>query len=331
MKFSTPFNLYSRYSYKIDQLIINYHKDLKSLQGFLEDHHDQRIVLSFDKLQQIDENLLTILSSYVIDYPNLFLRIPTYNKIISDKLVELKIPFFTKDYISSWDELYTALQRPVTDVYIVEELGFALDKVAAAAHAKNIQIRVFPNVAQSRSEIPAIKQFFIRPEDLNAYEPYVDIYEFYRVNSSTNTDVLYEIYQHDQKWFGDLSEIISGLNESLDSRFMLNEFGASRVSCERRCFKGGRCQICDRIYKVSKELREAGIITTPPIDLNTQTEYDENAYKQAKQHTDELMQKMKTMLHIDDDPIEQTPTVIDEVDNKPKDIIENMHDKLITN
>ena len=66
--------------------------------------------------------------------------------------------------------------------------------MAAAAHVKNIQIRVFPNVAQSRSEIPAIKQFFIRPEDLNAYEPYVDIYEFYRVNSSINTDVLYEIY-----------------------------------------------------------------------------------------------------------------------------------------
>jgi hypothetical protein len=36
-------------------------------------------------------------------------------------------------------------------------------------------------------------------------------------------------------------------------------------------------------------------------------------------------------LCIDDYPIEQIPTVIDEVDNKPKDIIENMHDKLITN
>ena len=44
-----------------------------------------------------------------------------------------------------------------------------------------------------------------------------------------------------------------------------------------------------------------------------------------------VLEKMKTMLHIDDDPIEQIPTAIDEVDNKPKDIIETMHDKLITN
>lgn len=332
MKFSMPFNLYSRYSYKVDQLIINYHKDLKALDGFLEDHKNQRIILAFNSNNQIDKNLLTIISNYIPVHSNLCVRIPTYDQAIVDQLQELKIPFFTNDYVASWDELYTALHRPVTDIYVVEELGFVLDKVAAAAHSKNIKVRVFPNVAQSRSEIPAIKRFFIRPEDLSFYEPYVDVYEFYTADAKINTDVFYEIYSQDQKWFGDLNEIIIGLKTSFDSRCILNEFGKQRTTCDRTCFKGGHCQICDRIYEVSKLLKEADLMTIPPIDQKEESEYDEDAYEAAKQHTDELLQKMKTMLQVDDNQTTDTPTQVPApIEEESKDVLEQMHDMLSNN
>lgn len=37
----------------------------------------------------------------------------------------------------------------VKDIYIVNELGFELDKIAEIAHKENINIRIIPNIAQS--------------------------------------------------------------------------------------------------------------------------------------------------------------------------------------
>jgi hypothetical protein len=48
--------------------------------------------------------------------------------------------------------LYEYLDYGVTDVFITEQLGFEVDKVAEIAHSKNVQVRAFPNVAQSQYE-----------------------------------------------------------------------------------------------------------------------------------------------------------------------------------
>lgn len=46
--------------------------------------------------------------------------------------------------------IYALIDRKVSDIYIVEELGFDLINVANVLHKNNINVRIFPNVAQSK-------------------------------------------------------------------------------------------------------------------------------------------------------------------------------------
>lgn len=65
-----------------------------------------------------------------------------------------------------------------TDMYICEELGFSLLKISKILHDNNVKVRVFPNICQSSfPETESIKTFFIRPEDIIFYAPFVDVFE----------------------------------------------------------------------------------------------------------------------------------------------------------
>ena len=126
---------------------------------------------------------------------------------------------------------------------------------------------MFPNVAQSSWEgTAALKKFFIRPEDVDAYEPYIDTFEFwddsdeYRNHQKHMNIVLHHIYAIDKKWFGKLNEIIYGLDCDIDSRFTIPRFAEMRIKCNKKCMKGGSCNICDNIYDLSKTLEKAEIM-----------------------------------------------------------------------
>ena len=147
----------------------------------------------------------------------------------------------------------------VSDVYIVEELCFEIDKVAEIAHSEGVNIRVFPNVAQSSwNDSDGITKFFIRPEDVYLYEPYIDVLEFF--NSRKRENTLYKIYAIEKKWFGQLSELIVGLNDDIDSRYIASEFGDKRRACRKNCVKGGKCRICDRVVALSQVLEKNNLI-----------------------------------------------------------------------
>ena len=132
----------------------------------------------------------------------------------------------------------------VTDLYIAEQLGFELDKVAEVAHSNNVRIRVYPNVAQRLSKrTSALKSFFIRPDDIRLYENYVDVFDlFYYNEEKQQQNVLFDIYAKDKKWFGRLDELIIGFDNNLDSKYVIPRFGEKRIKCGRQCLKGRKLQ-----------------------------------------------------------------------------------------
>ena len=151
------------------------------------------------------------------------------------------------------------LEYGVSDVYIVENLCFELDKVAEVAKKYNAQVRVFPNVAQSKfTDTSALKKFFIRPEDLDAYNEYINVIEFYNVDNKIDT--YYEIYAIDKKWFGKLNEIILDFNSDIDNRYIIPRFVEKRIKCGKKCLKDGYCQRCDNIEQLSFTLEESELI-----------------------------------------------------------------------
>jgi len=264
MKYCLPYNKYTYDNDLIndaDEWSIDYNPEDKTLLAFLDKYKDKRI--NFRILDKIDiKDTLGI--NFIVDlqkeYPNVYIQIPLYNKEIVEILKEHEIKnYFFSDYVNNIDLFYLLINSGVSDIYIVEALGFELDKLSSIAHKNNVRIRVFPNIAQAlKAEIPDLKKFFIRPEDIQDYEDFVDICEFYYEDKKCLN--YFHIYKDLKEWYGDLGEIISGLNIKLDSRYMLPRFGEIRAKCSKKCFKGGNCHICELIEETAGTLEEKRII-----------------------------------------------------------------------
>lgn len=159
--------------------------------------------------------------------------------------------------IDNWDELLGFCDLGVSDVFITGELGFDLKRVSDIVHEKGISIRAYPNVCQERWDRGrnGVKSFFIRPEDIEIYDKYIDIVEFY--NAEDKQNVLYEIYFHMQDWDGNLQEIIYGLKRPLNSYYIMGEkFAERRAVCQRKCLKGERCQTCNTLIELGETIQK---------------------------------------------------------------------------
>lgn len=263
MKYCLPYNEYTYNNDLIngaDEWAIDYNPNDKTFFQFLELHKDKRINLRlYDKIDITEPLGANFIKDLQKEYPNVYIQFTNYTKEVMEVIKghEIKNYFFSL-FANNIDIFYLLINNGVSDVFVTEALGFELDKLSKVAKEKNIQIRVFPNMAQAIDEdIPDLKKFFIRPEDLQDYENFIDVCEFFYEDARCLN--YFHIYKEKQEWFGDLSEIISGLNIKLDSRYILPKFGELRSRCGKKCFKGEPCHICDLIAESAQTLEEAGI------------------------------------------------------------------------
>lgn len=259
MKYCVDFTKDFKYLDKVDELRININSNTKQNPlPFMAEFPDKRIIID---AEVVSDYLIRSLATVRKEHPelNFTVAIKYKDKKHIEDFKEKDIPFFFSNFVADWDKLQGFLSFGVTDMYIVENLGFELDRVAAILHERGVKVRVFPNMSQSSYlETPALKQFFIRPEDIEVYDPYVDVCEL--VGGKKQLSVYYKIYAMDKKWFGPLREIIIGFDNDLDSRFVLPPFAARRIKCGKRCFKGLPCNICDRIASAAKTLEDNNLL-----------------------------------------------------------------------
>lgn len=92
-----------------------------------------------------------------------------------------------------------------------------------------------------------IKGTYIRPEDIQYYEEYVDTLEFYS-EFNKQEETLFKIYKNDKKWPGNLKLIIANLKSDVDNRGLPEEFGKIRVQCRQNCMRNGACNFCETAF-----------------------------------------------------------------------------------
>ena len=247
---------------KIDEILITYNKTDTTLLDFLEKYNDKRIIIAINDFNSFKEtNEINIFKSIKEAYPqyNFVLRFSEIDEETLEIVKKYSIPFFMRKFVNDWDTFIGFINLGVSDIYIVETLGFEINKCGEIAHQNNINIRVFPNVAQSQyKNTPDIKKFFIRPEDTIEYESYVDVYEF--ICDIEQEETMYNIYNKDKKWFGELKEIIVGFNDDLDGRYIIPRFAQARISCGKKCLKNGLCNTCQTVKDLSNTLKEHDIV-----------------------------------------------------------------------
>lgn len=266
MKYCINYSNKSHIIDKVDEILIRYDKNkiLELFTQFIPAHLNQRVIVQLIEENNIDtivNNLKKIISIYNENKDIKFdIQLPFYNQKFMEELKDTNLKYFFKAAANSWDKFTGLISQNVSDIYITDELAFELDKVAEIAHKNNIKVRIYPNVAQSRwDKLSDILKFFIRPEDIEMYEPYVDVCEFYG-DKAQQIDTYYKIYQEDKKWFGDLQEIIIGLDSKIDSRYIIPRFAEKRIKCGKDCLKGGKCEMCKRILDLSEQLENAHLI-----------------------------------------------------------------------
>ena len=279
MKYCINYSNKSHIINKVDEILIRYDKNkiLELFTQFIPAHLNQRIIVQLieeDNIDTIVNNLKKIISIYNENKDIKFdIQLPFYNQKFMEELKDTNLKYFFKVAANSWDKFTGLISQNVSDIYITDELAFELDKVAEIAHKNNIKVRIYPNVAQSRwDKLSDILKFFIRPEDIEMYEPYVDVCEFYG-DKAQQIDTYYKIYQEDKKWFGDLQEIIIGLDSKIDSRYIIPRFAEKRIKCGKDCLKNGKCEMCKRILDLSEQLENAHLI----VQIDKEKEEDKNA------------------------------------------------------
>ena len=240
-----------------DEFTITYSNRNDVLIDFLEEFKDKRVNLTIEK--QLTDSELKLLKTISDSYPNLFLRFEFYNYDYTENICESGVPYFFARHVNNWDEFLGLIDLGVSDIYVVEDLGFELESVAKVAHENNVRIRIYPNVAQSQwKDTPDFKKFWIRPEDIHLYDGIVDVCEFF--GEPKHMPTLLKIYKEDKKWLGALKDLIIGLHTTIDNRLINFEFfGEGRINCGKKCLKGNACRRCDRVVELAKTLEKVNL------------------------------------------------------------------------
>lgn len=174
------------------------------------------------------------------------------------KLANKNIPFFFYKSPKNWDEFFGLLNLGVSDVFISQQMGFHLRNLHEIAKTARVQIRCYANICQNTwsESTGQITDFFIRPDDVDAYSQVVDVLEFY--DSVDRQNIYYDIYFKSKKWDGNLQEIIKGLKVKVNNYYILgSEFAERRIGCQKKCLKGRRCQLCYRLIELADSLESS--------------------------------------------------------------------------
>lgn len=222
----------------------------------------------------IDYIDINVLYDLIELYPNkkFVIRIPRGEEIIWDELMVFntkcnltlaiedlhiakqckhdRFKFFWAYPITSYYELQGVLKLGVSEVLLGAPLYFDL----TLKDLKDVKVRLIANLCYD-DYIPrenGIYGTYVRPDDVKAYEPYVDTLEF-RTDGLTQEATLLEIYKRGE-WKGNLNLVLTNLNCDVDNRAIPDEFADARIQCRQSCMRTGGCHFCETAIKFSKTL-----------------------------------------------------------------------------
>ena len=261
MKFCVEYLSSFRYMDMADEIILDY-KYNKSSEDIIEvaktfNKDTQRLIIDISGIYNSFEAIMPILKKLQQEYPNMAVRVNALSQYQLFK--DAGIPFFFRDFCSTDDEVFSYIAQGVSDIYIVNNLGFSLVRIGEYCKNKNVRVRIIPNIAQAPIHqgdyIPDICKFFVRPDDIAEYETLVDVCEI--IAPADTLSVLFRVYKYDRQWLGNLKDLIAGINDDIYNSGLAPQFGHYRMICNHACMQE-KCNLCKDFQTVAKSMHDLG-------------------------------------------------------------------------
>lgn len=250
MKYCLHYNQIIEYLKKADEIKVEFN-DKKYIPDIFEKYPDKTVILNQTPFTQLDleecKNF-NILGKdrFIICLSNL-----DYVQFCKDN----NIKFYYGYPISTFYQLEALKELGVCYIRLDAPIFFDLEKIKEY----NIPIRAVPNV----SYVDGIKRAdgvcgtWIRPEDTEAYENYISVYEFEDCDERKE-QALYRVYAIDKSWPSTLGTLITNLNHIGVNSCINQETSLMRMNCGQRCKRDNTCHICYRMLDLANvdKLRE---------------------------------------------------------------------------
>ena len=262
----------SNYVSEAHQIKIIFHAESKNLEKFIEQYPDKTIYIEFKEDNFTEDNMRRLQG--LKQFNNWILQIPVsmilnkqkrVDNVRFDAIKDCCNKYMFLDLIGNWEILQFIKTLNPCEVYITNMLGFCLEKVQRVI-GNDVGIRLVCNMAQSSwTDSENISKFFVRPEDTDVYEPFVSGFDF--IGTPAIQDVCYKVYCRGY-WYGDLNELIIGFTDSVDNRRLPRQFGEYRLKCEKRCIRGSKCQLCNKMRHFSEQMAKTETVVIPKVKDN---------------------------------------------------------------
>ena len=238
---------------KADQIIVKW-QDRERIIDFVERLPDKEIVLELTEVPEAKE--FETWNMYSEKFKNFY--IASYDLRLFDLFDMENIQWYWPYPVTSYYELQQIISLKPSYIKLGPPLSFDLKNVKKLVG--NIKLRMVCNNARpeylpDKQNLPNFFGQFIRPEDINLYEKYIDVIEF-KTEDLKKEETLLKIYKEDRNWPGNLNLLLDNLNFHVDNRGIPEEFGPARIECKQRCQAGGACRLCQRAFEFTDALRK---------------------------------------------------------------------------
>lgn len=180
---------------------------------------------------------------------NVILSVENPNSSLLDEIKRADLMWYYAYPVFTFYDARGLREAGACSIIIGPPLTHSLDEFMAVGFD---EVRVVANVAQFNYTPHSIGIYggFIRPEDIELYEPYIDTIEF-RDCDKEKEQALFRIYMEEHNWPGDLNLIINNLNFSTTNRMIPEKFAERRMNCGQGCQAVSSCQRCYRLLKMA--------------------------------------------------------------------------------
>lgn len=225
--------------------------------GYAERHPDKRVIIELldlhdDYMPPMEKlhKLHTEQTNVYYDFYNLH-DLVEYSRFLKDN--ENHYIMYHQPVLT-WGLVQILLYHKVSDIVISEPLTFNMQELAQNIHPKvKIRVRPYfakPEVARGIETDSGIHHFWILPQHIHLYEPYIDVIDLIDDNIVRET-ALVNTYTSNKEFAARLDTLIEGIESSIGASFIDEKFVQRRLNCGQNCLKNNNyCHFCDQYVKM---------------------------------------------------------------------------------